>query len=77
MNKRVQTVVYVCEIILLWVLLGFLLYWRFQVSTTRFFDVDEFTHMHWAANIVKGEPDIKLRAARKLIGMAKHWHSSI
>lgn len=32
-----------------------LLYWRFQVSQTRFFDIDEFTHLNWAASIARGE----------------------
>ncbi len=37
------------------VLLGYLLYWHFRVGMTRFFDVDEFTHLHWAANIARGQ----------------------
>lgn len=28
---------------------------RIQVATQRFFDVDEFTHMHWAAQIFMGD----------------------
>lgn len=41
--------------LILLVLLLFLLYWRFQVSFTRFFDVDEFTYTHWIARAVAGE----------------------
>lgn len=35
--------------------LVYLLWWRWQVGITRFFDVDEFTHLHWAANMWRGE----------------------
>lgn len=35
-------------------LLVFILWWRWQVSQTRFFDVDEFSYLHWAAELVKG-----------------------
>ena len=35
--------------------IGYLLYWRVTVGMTRFFDVDEFTHIHWAANMAKGQ----------------------
>jgi hypothetical protein len=28
---------------------------RVEVATQRFFDVDEFTHMHWAAQVFMGE----------------------
>jgi hypothetical protein len=41
--------------LILGVTLGVLLYSRWQVSQTRFFDVDEFTHLHWAANMARGE----------------------
>lgn len=37
------------------VLLGYLLYWHYSVGITRFFDVDEFTHLHWAANFARGQ----------------------
>lgn len=35
-------------------LLLYLLWWRWQVSQSRFFDVDEFTHIHWAAAMARG-----------------------
>lgn len=35
-------------------LLVFILWWRWQISQTRFFDVDEFSYLHWAAELVKG-----------------------
>ncbi len=35
--------------------LMYLLYWSFQVSQTRFFDVDEFSYMHWTAAVARGE----------------------
>lgn len=41
--------------IILGVLLLFLLYWRWRVGITRFFDVDEFSYLHWAANFARGE----------------------
>jgi hypothetical protein len=41
--------------IILTVILLFLFVWRLRVSATRFFDVDEFTHMHWAAQMARGE----------------------
>lgn len=41
--------------IILLVLLGYLLIWRWQVSQTRFFDVDEFSYLHWTAELVKGQ----------------------
>lgn len=40
--------------VILLMLLGVLLVWRFRVAGTRFFDVDEFTHIHWAAAIARG-----------------------
>ena len=33
----------------------YLLYWRGLVSSTRFFDVDEFSYMHWTAQVARGE----------------------
>ncbi|MCX8009151.1 MAG: hypothetical protein N3A54_05650, partial [Patescibacteria group bacterium] len=32
-----------------------LLFLRMEVASQRFFDVDEFTHMHWAGQIFRGE----------------------
>lgn len=43
------------SIVILLITLVYLLFWRWQVSQLRFFDVDEFTHFHWAANIARGE----------------------
>jgi hypothetical protein len=36
-------------------LLLYLLWWRLQVSSVRYFDVDEFSYMHWTAAIARGE----------------------
>ena len=36
-------------------LLVYLLWWRLQVSQIRFFDADEFSYLHWTAQIVRGE----------------------
>lgn len=41
--------------IVLYGLFFYLLWWRWQVSQVRFFDVDEFSYLHWAAELVKGE----------------------
>lgn len=40
---------------ILFFLFVFLLFWRYQVSATRFFDVDEFSYMHWAAQVARAE----------------------
>lgn len=36
-------------------LLLYLLWWRFQVSSVRFFDIDEFAYLHWAGAVARGE----------------------
>ncbi len=36
-------------------LLAFLLMWRYRVGLTRFFDVDEFTYLHWAGQVARGD----------------------
>lgn len=36
-------------------ILIYLLFWRFQVAHVRFFDADEFSYMHWAAQVARGE----------------------
>jgi hypothetical protein len=41
--------------LLLFGILVYLLFWRWQVSATRVFDVDEFSYMHWAAMAARGE----------------------
>jgi hypothetical protein len=41
--------------VILGALLLFLLYWRLQVGLHRFFDVDEFSYLHWAANFARGQ----------------------
>lgn len=33
----------------------FLMYWRFRVGMARFFDVDEFSYLHWVINFAKGQ----------------------
>jgi hypothetical protein len=42
-------------VIVLGILLLFLLIWRWKVGMTRFFDVDEFSYLHWAANFARGQ----------------------
>lgn len=37
------------------VVLSYVLFWRYTVSTTRFLDNDEFSHMSWSASIARGE----------------------
>jgi hypothetical protein len=39
---------------ILMALLVYLMVWRVRVGMTRYFDVDEFSYLHWTANIVKG-----------------------
>src|SRR3990172_2813217 len=36
-------------------LLIYLLSWSWRVSSIRFFDVDEFSYMHWTAQVARGE----------------------
>lgn len=55
MNKWVAFLIKHSLVILLGLLLGYLMYWRWQVSQTRFFDVDEFSYLHWAANVARGQ----------------------
>jgi hypothetical protein len=46
------------EIIIYFLLGGLLLYllwWRLHVSSIRFFDIDEFSYMHWTAEVARGE----------------------
>ncbi|OGG11938.1 hypothetical protein A2Z00_03925 [Candidatus Gottesmanbacteria bacterium RBG_13_45_10] len=40
--------------LILWSILAVLLFWRWRVGMTRFFDVDEFTHLHWVAAMARG-----------------------
>lgn len=42
-------------LVILGILLVYIMYWRWQVSQTRFFDVDEFSYLHWAANLAHGQ----------------------
>ncbi len=42
-------------IAILCMLLLFLLVWRWRVSAVRFFDVDEFSYLHWTAQVARGE----------------------
>jgi hypothetical protein len=53
MNKKILVLRYIP--ILLSFLIIFLLVWRWQVSVTRFFDPDEYSYMHWAAQVARGE----------------------
>lgn len=55
MNEKSQRWIHGSITTLLLVLAGILLYWRLQVNQTRFLDVDEFTHLNWAASIARGE----------------------
>lgn len=36
------------------ILLGFLLYSRFRLGIIRYFDIDEYAHLHWAYNAFSG-----------------------
>ncbi len=44
-----------CIGVLLVGILLYLLYWRWQVSQIRYFDIDEFLHLHLTAELVRGE----------------------
>lgn len=35
--------------------LGYLLVWKLQVGMTRFFDIDEFSYLHWVGNLAAGQ----------------------
>ncbi len=51
---RFQEIDFWLQIVFVGVLL-FALWWRFQIGLTRFFDNDEFTHLHWAAAVARGQ----------------------
>lgn len=36
------------------ILLSVLIYWRFRYGMTRYFDIDEFAHLHWSHNAFIG-----------------------
>jgi hypothetical protein len=40
---------------ILLVTLGFLLVWKLNVGMTRFFDIDEFSYLHWVGNLAAGQ----------------------
>lgn len=40
--------------IILFTLLLYLLWWRWQVATHRFFDIDEFSYLHWVSDYAIG-----------------------
>jgi hypothetical protein len=54
-NLKKINFIYFIPTIILTCLLLFLLYWRQQVGLHRFFDVDEFSYLHWAANVARGQ----------------------
>ena len=54
MNKWVSLILKNLPMIILGVLLAFLMYWRWKVGLTRFFDVDEFSYLHWTADFARG-----------------------
>jgi hypothetical protein len=54
-NLKKINLIYLIPTIILSGLLLFLLYWRLQVGLHRFFDVDEFSYLHWAANLAHGQ----------------------
>src|SRR3990172_4488482 len=54
MNKWVSLILKNLPMIILGVLLVFLMYWRWKVGLTRFFDVDEFSYLHWTADFARG-----------------------
>jgi hypothetical protein len=58
-NRNVKILVYFFPTIILGGLLIYLLYWRLQVGLTRFFDVDEFSYLHWASNVARGSMPYK------------------
>lgn len=37
------------------IILAYLLNWHYRLSLTRYFDIDEFAHLHWAYNLLAGE----------------------
>lgn len=47
---QMKKLLYLLQIIIL----GFLLYWRFQLGIHRYFDIDEYAHLHWTYNFFSG-----------------------
>lgn len=37
------------------IILAYLLNWHYRLSLTRYFDIDEFAHLHWGYNLMAGE----------------------
>lgn len=54
MIRPKNRLVEVFPVILLAILFIFLSVWRVRVGLMRFFDVDEFSYLHWAANVARG-----------------------
>ncbi len=41
--------------VVLIIILAYLLNWHYRLSLTRYFDIDEFAHLHWGYNLLAGE----------------------
>ncbi|OGG21946.1 hypothetical protein A3D03_03030 [Candidatus Gottesmanbacteria bacterium RIFCSPHIGHO2_02_FULL_40_13] len=41
--------------IVLVIILGYLLNWHYRLILIRYFDIDEFAHLHWGYNLMAGE----------------------
>ncbi|MCX6792132.1 MAG: hypothetical protein NT149_03795 [Candidatus Gottesmanbacteria bacterium] len=54
-TKKLPSPGKIVVLVLLAGILVYLLYWRWQVSQIRQFDVDEFSHLHWAAQVARGQ----------------------
>ncbi|OGG14319.1 hypothetical protein A2773_03400 [Candidatus Gottesmanbacteria bacterium RIFCSPHIGHO2_01_FULL_39_10] len=50
MNPRWQKILIIAG----GILLVYLLWWRLKLGVERYFDIDEFAHMHWSFNIFRG-----------------------
>lgn len=51
---RSQSIPYFILILVSSLLLLFFLWWRYRLGMSRYFDADEFVHMHWTAQMLLG-----------------------
>lgn len=52
---KIQRLIFGFSILLSLLLLLALLWWHYQLGLVRYFDVDEFAHLHWTSQILLGQ----------------------
>lgn len=54
LTKKFSAVVFFLSLVFMAISVVVLLWWRYQFGQIRFFDIDEFAHLHWTHNLVSG-----------------------